>query len=329
MPSGLGGNGLIMARALFAWELGDGLGHLMRMRPVARRLRDAGHEPVFVVRNVPNGHLVLAADGFAVLQAPLLVPRPSARDQGKPIGSYGDIINTFGFDDVDRLESRVLAWRAVIDLVDPALIVTDFAPTVGLAEYPGERVVSRGDGFTLPPCTLPAFPKLRDTGPWTPEAEILSRVTEVQQRLTRPVPATLPAILEAAASFVVTLPELDRHAALRPDGVVGPVDTLPASLDEVTFAAEPPDDYFCYLSLQLGSTPKALDGLLDCGLRGSLFLRDAEPSAIAQWRGKGLVIHERPPPMAEAAARARCVVHHGGLGSSLRLAAHRWSSRDT
>lgn len=39
-----------MSRILFAWELGENYGHLMRLAPVADKLRAAGHQLLFAVR---------------------------------------------------------------------------------------------------------------------------------------------------------------------------------------------------------------------------------------------------------------------------------------
>ncbi|GAB4174619.1 MAG: glycosyltransferase [Thalassobaculales bacterium] len=304
-----------MATILFAWELGDGFGHVTRMRPLALRLKAAGHRPVFAVRSVPNGHTLLAAHGIPVLQAPHLTPRVPPELEGKPIGTYGDIIATVGFDDEERLAAMVAAWEALIALVEPALIVTDFCPTLALATYPGERVVALGDGFTLPPHHLPQFPLLRDSGPRVPEAETLARVQALQRRRGRPLPPAMPAILAAEGSFVISLPEMDKYAAERPGAAIGPMEPLPAPLPPIA-PGEEADAFFAYLSWGFPGTRKALEGLAASGRKGSVFLRDAPPAVIQEWRGRGLTVFDRPQPMVEAARRARCVVHHGGLGTT-------------
>lgn len=300
-----------MARILLAWELGDGLGHVMRLLPLARRLKAAGHECVFAVRTVPTSYGVIARDGFPVLQAPMLVPYAAEAIRTKPIGSYGDIIATVGFDDVDRLHPMVEAWQGLIDTVRPALVIGDYAPTLSLAAYGWFPLILLGDGFTLPPPSLPKFPDFRTSGARVPETQLLAAVHETQRRRNRPLPPTMPAILDARETFIITLPELDFYRGQRSKPAVGPLTELPSPVTD-----PPTDDYFCYLSLGYQHTAKVLDGLIASGRTGSCYLRDGDKGQIQRWRDRGLIIHDRPPPMAEIGAKAGVIVHHGGLGTT-------------
>jgi UDP:flavonoid glycosyltransferase YjiC (YdhE family) len=300
-----------MARILLAWELGDGLGHIMRLLPLAKRLRQAGHDCVFAVRNVPTSYGVIAREGFPVLQAPMLVPYAPQEVRAKPIATYGDIIATIGFDDVDRLLPMVEAWQGLIDVVQPALVVGDYAPTVGLTTYGTFPLVLVGDGFTLPPPNLPKFPVFRSSGARVPEEQLLAVVQETQRRRGRPAPSTLPAILAARETFIITLPELDFYRAHRPRPAVGPLTSLPPPV-----TVPPEVDYFCYLSLSYRHTGKVLDGLIASGRSGSCYIRDADKGQIQHLRASGLIIHDQPPPLAEMGAKAGVIVHHGGLGTT-------------
>ena len=46
-----------MARVLMGWELGGGLGHIGGLLPIAEGLAAQGHEPIFVVKNLPKAIL--------------------------------------------------------------------------------------------------------------------------------------------------------------------------------------------------------------------------------------------------------------------------------
>ena len=96
-------------RILFIWELGDGLGHVSRMLPLARRLKDSGATCMFAVRNIENSHKVLDGTGMAMLQAPITQP---VTDYGgkAAIGAYGDIMETIGYARVERLHALLTAW---------------------------------------------------------------------------------------------------------------------------------------------------------------------------------------------------------------------------
>jgi len=299
-----------MARVLLAWELGDGFGHITRLLPIARRLREAGHDCVFAVRSLENSHVVLAPEGFTFVQAPFAIPASPPGQEKEPMSTFGDILATVGFTDVNRLLPMVTAWQGLIDVVDPALIVTDYAPGVCLAAYGARPVVNIGDGFILPPPELDRFPPFRDAPPRTDEAKILATVQEVQRRRGRPLPPTVPSILAGSGVFVITLPELDFYGRHRQKPAIGTLTQLPPPLEE-----EPGEDYFGYLSLSYPHTAKVLEGLAQSGRSGRIYLRDATPQAIQTWRERGLLIHDRPQPMREAVGRARVVVHHGGVGT--------------
>ena len=60
-----------MSRIIYAWELGAGYGHLAAFLPLAKALRAAGHEVIFVVKELTHAETLLGQQGFAYLQAPL------------------------------------------------------------------------------------------------------------------------------------------------------------------------------------------------------------------------------------------------------------------
>lgn len=299
------------ARILLAWELGDGLGHVMRLLPLAKRLRDLGHECIFAVRNVPPSYGVLGRAGFKVLQAPMLVPYAPEEVRTKPIGSYGDILATVGFDDVDRLLPMVEAWQSLLDLVQPAAIIADYSPTLGVASYGVSPPIMLGDGFTLPPPSLSEFPIFRKSGARVAESHLLSVVQETQRRRGRPLPPTMPSILAGREAFIITLPELDFYQQSRPNPAIGPLTPLPTPVTH-----SPEFDYFCYLSMGYGPTKKVLDGLIECRRLGSCYLRDADKGQIRRLRERGLTLHDQPPPLAEIGAKSAIIIHHGGLGTT-------------
>lgn len=305
-----------MARILLGWELGDGLGHVMRLRPLARRLAALGHECLFAVRNPVNAIQALDGLPFPILQAPYTHPTAPPDVQSQRISSFGDVLGTVGFVEPERLGGLVRAWDDLIRVSGADLVVADFAPTLCLAVYGVVPHVVIGDGFTLPPPELPAYPRFRDTEPRVPETELMATVSAIQEARGRPVPPTMPALMSGSRRFVVTLQELDTYARHRDAPAAGPMEPLPQP-DERT----PEEDYFAYLSTTYGATERAVGALLASGLRGSFYLRDAHPSVRESLRRKGAVLHESPPPLTEVVPRARFVVHHGGLGTSEQVLA--------
>ncbi|WP_029008238.1 nucleotide disphospho-sugar-binding domain-containing protein [Azospirillum halopraeferens] len=299
-----------MARVLLAWELGDGFGHVTRLVPIARRLRDAGHDCVFAMRSLDNAHTVLDREGFRLVQAPFAVPRPLPGNTAGGMQSFGDILAAVGFADPPRLDALVTGWESLLDLLDIRLVVADYSPALCIAAFGRLPVINIGDGFVLPPGHLDHMPTFHDRPPLVPEERLVAAVRTVQERHGRPVPPNLPAILAGAGQFVVTLPELDFYGDRRREPAIGPLLPLPAPLERA-----PEEDYFGYLSLGYQHTRKVLDGLAASGRKGRIYLRDATPAQMREYRDKGLVIHDTPQPMREAVERAAVVVHHGGVGT--------------
>jgi hypothetical protein len=65
----------------------------------------------------------------------------------------------------DDLAERFQLWRALIEAERPDLIIADYAPSVSLLFYGRIPVVNIGNGYVLPPATLPAFPRLTESAP--------------------------------------------------------------------------------------------------------------------------------------------------------------------
>ncbi|UUX48399.1 hypothetical protein NUH88_13350 [Nisaea acidiphila] len=299
-----------MKRVLLAWELGDGLGHVSRLLPIASALKEHGVECAFAVRNLIVTHPLIARAGFPVFHAPWVQPYapPAVRD--KPISSIGDVLATVGYSEPDKLMALADGWAAILDTFEPDLVITDYSPTAALAAFGERPFVAIGDWFTLPPGNWTEFRTFKQSPNRVDPSELMDTVREVQKRRGKPVPDRLPALMQGVRNFVVTIPELDPYHEFRENTETSPLRPLPAAL-----SVEPTQDYFVYLSNSYPGTAKVLEVLATKPWTGEIFLRDASDAVRAHWRERGLTVHETPQPMDQVVGRSRIIVHHGGLGT--------------
>lgn len=124
-----------MSCFLFAWELGQGYGHVGEMLPVARLLRDHGHEVVFAVRSFAVAEPTVGADGFRIVAAPFWEGSEETAAAAPPVDSYAQILLHSGYGAADSLTGLVGAWRDVFRAVSPDFLVADHAPTALLAAH--------------------------------------------------------------------------------------------------------------------------------------------------------------------------------------------------
>ena len=111
---------------LFAWELGEGLGHLPPLKAIAQAAKIEGATPVFALRDAVLPREALTEIGGQILPAPFWptpAPPPSAS------GTYADILIANGFTSAANVRALIGAWAQIIDLVRPDLIVCEHAPS--------------------------------------------------------------------------------------------------------------------------------------------------------------------------------------------------------
>lgn len=210
-----------MSRILFAWELGGNYGHLSKLLPLARLLRQRGHEPAFVVRDLAVAS-VLIGNEFTCLQTPR--PPDTVRQPRVPV-SYADILSGAGFGSREALSGMLHAWQGLFDLVQPNVVVAQFAPVAIVAARKASRPTLQVDtGFECPPAVKP-YPNFR---PWVKIAreELLDREDALLQTVNAVCGwngSDLRATLRPNLSLLATLPELDHYLGRQGGRYIGPL----------------------------------------------------------------------------------------------------------
>jgi hypothetical protein len=147
--------GAAMARILFAWELGAGLGHLAQIAPLAEELTLRGHTVFAALRDLSRAMLVFKPGTAFFLQAPHRVRYTPATAIESP-RTFPHILYNNGFGEPAELATMTEAWTHLFRIAAPDAIVFDHSPSALLAarSVPVKKVLL-GSGFCSPLDTYP------------------------------------------------------------------------------------------------------------------------------------------------------------------------------
>ncbi|MCW8828931.1 MAG: hypothetical protein OQK94_07745 [Gammaproteobacteria bacterium] len=211
-----------MARILFTWELGGGMGHVAPYLPLIDKLRQAGHEVAFALRNLQFAELTLGKAGIPYFQAPVM--QGKAGDEITTPHSFAQILHNVGYGDPGLLVGLARAWHKLFSLYRPDLVVFDHSPTALMAArtYPCRKVVI-GNGFFIPPVQS-GIPILRkEPSPYLAnvqrdEERILATINGVIEKMGGEPLTTIPQLYEADEQVITTFREIDHFSDRRQRG---------------------------------------------------------------------------------------------------------------
>lgn len=308
----------IKKKSLFyAWEFGANLGHIGTFLPVARSLRERGHDLCWVVAQPSQAAKLLLADGFAWLQAPLA---QEVKADGPPL-NYAEIILRYGYSETDDLLGLVVAWRELMLLSGAELILADHAPTAILAARTlGIPVMLFGGGFFAPPQVQPT-PNMR---PWQQvsterltRADItaLTSINFVLAHFSQPPLQYLAELFCVAEDALLTFPELDHYAERGPHKYWG---TLPAAV------ATPPQwpgthtsRLFAYLRPEGAHFATALAALRRLEAAVLVFSPGVTPALRSKHGAANLMFSDSPVDLNDAARDAVAAITYGSPAATI------------
>ena len=324
---------------LFCWELGAGLGHLMQMLPLARCLVRSGHRVAVALRHLSQSAAdVFGRCGVSFLQAPF---RSSGTLPYARPASFAHLLGNVGFHRDGELFVLAGAWRNLLRLVKPDLLVADHAPTALLASrgLPLRRAVI-GSGFCYPPDECP-FPVIR------PEAEAagvdLHRLAEDERRVLdranrllavwgqEPMDRLSRLYADVDGDFLTTFPELDHYPCRRGGRYWGPVLAAPDeagdgngsrngnSRSAVRWPDAPGRRVFAYLK-QSRALDRVLRMLHERRCPTVAYVEGVPPAELRErFKSPSLGFEDRPLDLRRVAAECDLAVLNGGHGATAEM----------
>jgi UDP:flavonoid glycosyltransferase YjiC (YdhE family) len=202
-------------KLLLAWELGGGMGHMSKLAALTNYFTANGHQVAYALRDVNTAKHFHHTGHHPIYQAPVLGIR------GPNIGAAydcADMLLIRAYEDTAYLKSGIDQWQEIFTDYQPDVVVCDHAPSARLAAYIADTPsYAIGNGFTLPPLTVP-LQTLQQIE--NPDLERISlnevRLNDCINRLLAqyglPSVARAVELFYGGSTYICTFKELDQYA---------------------------------------------------------------------------------------------------------------------
>lgn len=308
-----------MAHIHLSWEMGGGLGHAGRLKPLAQALLARGHRVSMSLRDLVHTHRLLADLDVPKLQAPVWLHRAVGLPPTQ--ANLAEILLSCGYLEANAIEGLVQGWRDQFGLLRPDLLVADYAPTALLAARTmGLPSVTLGIGFYMPPQDQ-ALPPLRDWESLPPErmaaaeARVLGTANAVLALHGAPPLARACDLWLGDVPLLCTWPELDHYGrAELPAGArwYGP-NFLPQTGEAPRWPAGDGPKVFAYLKTEHPDHGALLQALADAGCRTLCYLPEVAAGKAPPLLSPRIHYAAGPVSLSEAFSDdcALCICHAG------------------
>lgn len=203
-----------MGRILIAWELGEGLGHVVKLKPLVQELSGRGWEVFVAAKDVAGAAKAFDGDRISLLPAPFKQRRTGV--EFSVVNTYARLLHNAGFGEGGVLLPLIESWRNLIRLTRPEVVLAEHSPSALAAAHSlGVPRIVAGTGFVCPPDQQP-IPALRsgedvcDRTRTVEEKLLLERLNDVLEKFSAtPFDYLAQLYSQADDLFLLTYPELD------------------------------------------------------------------------------------------------------------------------
>lgn len=306
-----------MFHIVFAWELGGGLGHLVRYRALVARLLADGHAVTFVVRNAASARTVFAGMAVAIREAPCGETPEELRL--RPPNSFAEVLYNCGFHAPAPVTERVQTWLALLRELAPAILVADYSPSALIANRRlGIPAIMSGNGFYNPPAVVPLPPirywQAADRARLLRSEEmLLANINAALAAIAAPPAASVMAALASTERFLMSFREFDHYPEREGIDYLG---TYPSEDFGIAprWPAVAGRKVFAYLNRSV-LLPEILVALAACNAAVCLYAPGLEPAAVPPAAAARVAVMAAPVDLAVTASQCDAVVTNANLNS--------------
>ena len=307
-----------MARILFAWEYGSGMGHVAILMPLAKALQDAGHHITLALRDIKATQSLTENTGITVIQAPFI--RPNALPKNTTTHTLADIYCYAGLSNPDAILALSQAWKNILSDEKPDLVITEFSPTLALITVGVIPTVTLGTGYSIPPANH-ALPNIRfwhaplSRSSIQNERELFTAVQSVRRELKLAPLNVFSDLFKGDAQFVCTYPLLDCYKKYRKTPAIGSLnDDLYNKT--ITFDTKREHKAFAYLNAGLANVETIIAAIKNAGIPCEAYIRGLSPEKCKALSCDEFILHDTPQPLADILPHPSLFIHHGGISTS-------------
>ena len=301
-----------MATVCFAWEIGEGLGHLKKIQILGQGLEARGHRIVVIAKALRSVRPILPAH-WPVFQAPIHRDAPGEQGGRRQTPTYAHILAKIGYRSPESLRPLVDGWTTLFEVIRPDLVICETSPTAGLAARGRWPVVHVSNGHTLPPDHSPYFKTLVTGVEWRQGHDrVCKAVQEVLRDTDRPAISALPEIFSGELRIIDTLPEIDRYHEIRRDPLVGVLEELPEPSSSRMLK-----QVFAYLTPAYTQMEPLCEAIAWHADRMSVYFSGGTCPVGTFLRTRGATVHDAPQPFTQIMPASRVILSHATMQTTL------------
>jgi hypothetical protein len=308
--------GTATKRALLAWQIGDGRGHISKLRNIGKVLCARGVDCSAALTRLEHAHELrdVASSIRPVPPLPYLHHLRIRRGE-QPASTYGEFLGDLGFASPGIIAEHVGIWRRLIDAERPNCVIAEQAPSAVLAARSlGIPVAALGTTYTLPPTTLKNFPPLLGEyhqRKWS-ETDMCDAINSVIAPLGVPPLSCLSEIYRADVALPVGIRILDPYAPLRIEPRLPPnaPNTSARNIDRTDRR-----EVFVYLSAGFRPSPSILAAFRRLPVPLRVYMANADATVAVHLRRLGAAVEHEPVSPRDIARRSRLMFHSGNMGT--------------